>query len=221
MPTYQYYLFDFDGTLCHSHSAIRYCILETIAQFGFVAPAEHRLAATFKYGLSLTKTFHELLGDAADDTLITDMVANYRRIYLEQGIAKTAPFEGIAALLKTLKDNGAALAIASNKTTKSIEHSLLHFDIAHYFDLVIGDTPGITQKPNPMMYHQIVKQHYPTLNDKEVLMIGDTTTDIHFAKSIPVDVCWVRYGYGDHEECLQLEPNFIINHPHELLDIAG
>ncbi|RAL16885.1 HAD family hydrolase [Aspergillus homomorphus CBS 101889] len=44
-----------------------------------------------------------------------------------------------------------------------------------------------------------------------VLMVGDTVTDIRFARNIGSPVCWCRFGQGDPLECEALRPEFVID----------
>lgn len=43
-----------------------------------------------------------------------------------------------------------------------------------------------------------------------VLMIGDTESDLLFAKNAGLRSCWASYGYGDDAACNALAPEFIL-----------
>ncbi|MEZ2229655.1 HAD family hydrolase [Microcoleus sp.] len=57
------------------------------------------------------------------------------------------------------------------------------------------------------------------MNNSEVLMVGDTAVDLLFAKNAQIDACWAAYGYGVRDECVSLEPTFVINNIEELFSI--
>lgn len=65
--------------------------------------------------------------------------------------------------------------------------------------------------PDPMIYNEIIKSKYKNLNDKNVLMVGDTEADINFARNANISSCWAEYGYGNVDNCLKLKPDFQIS----------
>jgi phosphoglycolate phosphatase len=42
------------------------------------------------------------------------------------------------------------------------------------------------------------------------LIVGDTETDILFAKAAGIASCWASYGYGEPERCRNLRPDHVI-----------
>jgi phosphoglycolate phosphatase len=47
-------------------------------------------------------------------------------------------------------------------------------------------------------------------------MVGDTATDILFARASGMPCCWASYGYGDVERCRALDPEHEISSIEEL-----
>jgi phosphoglycolate phosphatase len=45
---------------------------------------------------------------------------------------------------------------------------------------------------------------------RRMLMVGDTETDIVFAKASGIACCWASYGYGDMGRCRALAPQYEI-----------
>ncbi|MEG4347665.1 HAD hydrolase-like protein [Microcoleus sp. A003_D6] len=75
-------------------------------------------------------------------------------------------------------------------------------------------------KPNPNVFHSIIKPLFPELDNSQILMVGDTAIDLLFAKNAGIDVCWAACGYGDRAQCLALEPTFAIGDISELAAIV-
>lgn len=67
-----------------------------------------------------------------------------------------------------------------------------------------------------MIFNEIIKPKFRDILLSEILMVGDTSADLHFAKNIGTDVCWAMYGYGSHEECKDIKPTYSVT---DLLDI--
>ena len=53
------------------------------------------------------------------------------------------------------------------------------------------------------------------------LMIGDRNVDLIAAHSNGLDSAGVMWGYGTYKELLEENPEFIFNHPKDLLRFVG
>ena len=51
--------------------------------------------------------------------------------------------------------------------------------------------------------------------------VGDTATDIQFAKNIGAASCWATYGYGDAGRCHTLQPTYRIADIRGLFDVGA
>jgi len=51
-------------------------------------------------------------------------------------------------------------------------------------------------------------------------MVGDTEADLHFARDVGIRSCWASYGYGDHDGCRALAPDYEIATFPGLLEIV-
>ena len=52
------------------------------------------------------------------------------------------------------------------------------------------------------------------------MVVGDTITDVTFAQSIGVPICWARYGYAHENLEEQNKLDYIIDSLEELIDIV-
>ena len=48
------------------------------------------------------------------------------------------------------------------------------------------------------------------LEPEEVLVIGDTVTDLRYAQKAGVDACAVEYGYGELQDLKALLPRYMV-----------
>jgi phosphoglycolate phosphatase len=112
--------------------------------------------------------------------------------------------------------SGLSLGVFSNKQVSFVNLFLKKLKIHSFFDLILGDNGQISPKPNPAVFHSIIKPLFPELDNSQVLMVGDTAVDLLFAKNAGIDVCWATYGYGDRAQCLALEPTFALDDISEL-----
>lgn len=216
MSQYKLIIFDFDGTLAITHNAIISCITKTFEKFLLVPPTADLIRSTI--GINLAKTF-QILHPAIETTEIPLWVETYRYYYRTEGEKQLALFSGTKEILQLAKEVELSLGVVSNKHVNFVNLFLEKLNIHTFFDLIIGDDGQMVQKPDPTLFHSIIKPLFPELNNSEVLMVGDTAVDLLFAKNAQIDACWAAYGYGDRHECLSLEPTFIINNLEELSSI--
>ena len=77
-----------------------------------------------------------------------------------------------------------------------------------FFDLIVcGDTAS---KPNQIQLRSIYVQSTSTLAPEQVLMVGDSETDVLAAQAASVDVACMRDGYNHGVDVATLKADFIL-----------
>ncbi|MFE4241929.1 HAD hydrolase-like protein [Peribacillus butanolivorans] len=69
------------------------------------------------------------------------------------------------------------------------------------------------------MQHALI--HFPGVDKKDLIMIGDRNHDIIGARNAGIDSIAVAYGYGSVEELKNAEPTFIANSVEEIEEILN
>jgi phosphoglycolate phosphatase len=210
-PKYKLAIFDFDGTLFDTRRAIAHCIQRTFDVRGQARPPATAISRTVSQGIGLEDTFSRLL--PAGNPQLSHLplwVTTYRCLYKDEGEQQVRPFGDVGSLLSKLKNSGTQIAVVSNKGAAAVHHALDAFNLAVHVSLVVGDTPGMAKKPDPMCFEQVIRPHFGKEVCMEAVVIGDTAADIKFARNIGAHACWARYGYGDTEECAALLPEMTI-----------
>lgn len=205
-------IFDFDGTLCATHEAIRHCLQGVFTLRGVRAPDPALLEDVMRSGVGLADGIHRLRGGGptkAPD--LGDWVNDYRRLYNgTEGLARTRLFPAAEATLRELRRNGCRCVVVSNKGEESIHRALVGFGIADCVDLVVGDRPGLPKKPDPASYATIIAPAFPNCPAAATMMVGDTVADLAYGRAIGVRLAWARYGYGEEGACRALQPDYIL-----------
>ncbi|KAL6236389.1 hypothetical protein BDW75DRAFT_114692 [Aspergillus navahoensis] len=228
-------VFDFDGTLFDSLSAITTSVQLT---FNALLPSHtpppsdlHRLISIGAPPEITFKALQPQLPKSANEAINFDeetWVRTYRQIYSVHGHPLTKPYPGAKEVLLSLRDRGIQLAIISNKAVAAVKSALESHGLGGIIDeeLIIGEPmfAGGKRKPHPEGFTEVLlprlRRVYGTAEygDREVLMVGDTITDILFARNIGAKVCWCRFGQGNREECEKESPEFGVG---ELIDVLG
>ena len=225
MNNFNYYLFDYDGTICNTFPTIHFAMSRTFDKSGLPAPDESTMLGIVSKGGGLHDTIRHLHPDASrlsfDDVEV--IAAIYRQEYPACETRLTVLFEGAAEVLKQLKQVGKTVIVLSNKGIGAVERSLKALNLSELTDLVIADGAfpdlALRAKPDPMIYKEFLSQQYNIKNKQEVLMTGDTHADILFANNAGIPSCWAAYGYGVKETCEALKPTYTIQEISEIINI--
>lgn len=225
MPKPSILLLDFDGTLADSRESIAWSLRATLKYFDFPLAEERKLFYAIEQGWIAENTFRFLLPDAENisDKQIQEYKDRYRNFYVEEGFRYTKAFQGVEETISTLQRAGKQLAIVSNKATESIEKTIGMWGMANYFDFVVGDESCETKKsilkPEIACFDQRVVPFHKMAKE-EYLMVGDTATDLSFARNCGIPSCWASYGYGSVTDCQAIQPDFTISTFPELVGLV-
>ena len=128
-------------------------------------------------------------------------------------------YDGIKDVLKSLKDKGKILVIATSKPEKFTIEILKHFGLYEYFTFISGATLDHKRsEKKDIITHAINSLKLTDLS--EIIMVGDRKHDVLGAKANNIKSIGVLYGYGSLEELQNAKADFIINSLDEILNIV-
>lgn len=210
---YTHYLFDLDGTLTKSELGIYNCIRYALDWAGIPDPGEEVLRKFI--GPSLHYSFFTYF--QMSDERATEMVAKYRERYNEVGLFENEVYDGIYELLAGLKQKGKVLAVATSKPYQFTVRILERFQLAEYFDVVVGSRPEDTSSDKAFIISQVLEQ-LPEAKTSGV-MIGDRMYDIKGGQACGLDTIGVLYGYGSLKELKEAGATHMVGAAQEILNI--
>jgi len=192
-------IFDCDGTLVDGQANVCLAMEEAFAQTGMTAPP--RALIRRAVGLSLPQAMAMLLPESSPPQQ-DELADRYRiafRAQREAGLVYEPLFEGMADLLRHLRDSGWTLAVATGKSDRGLAHCLAEHGIADLFaSLQTADRHP--SKPHPAMVEQILFE--TGASAARTVMIGDTSFDMIMAENAGVRAIGVGWGYHDSHELL-------------------
>lgn len=208
-------LFDLDGTLVNSLSDLASSVNFALNKHSFPT---HQIDK-YKYfvGDGMVKLIERALPDNLSDDktfklVFDDFMSHYRKHFMD----RTLPYDGIEALLSSLKAMGMKIAVVSNKShemTLQVVDKLLDFD----FDYITGKKEGFPTKPDPKLT-QIVMESLD-VTACECVFIGDSGMDMSVAKNVNCKGIGVLWGFRTYEELKNNGADYIVSNPNEILDI--
>ena len=204
-------LLDLDGTLIDSKPGIVASFNAALEALGHRPDPSFDL--TFVIGPVLTDVMGEVLAHYGD-TRVDEAVAAYRRHYGEVGLYDVAPYEGIAALLASLKAAGLRLFLATSKRTAFAVRILDHLGMSDRFDGIYGSEPDGSRDGKPELIAAILRRE--TIRADEAIMVGDRRYDIAGAHANDLRAVGVLWGYGARQELEEAGADLLVAAPADL-----
>ena len=207
----QILLFDLDGTLTDPGEGITKSVAYALEKMGR-PPLDQRTLYNF-IGPPLMDNFMEVCGFTKDEAM--EAVGHFRAYFTPQGIFENRAYDGIGELLRTLREQGRKLIVATSKPEPFAVKILKYFDLAQYFDAVVGSTFEETRTQKWEVIAHFMRLHCD-VDCSQAVMIGDRRHDIEGAHRNKISAVGVSYGYGGREELEQAGADWVVDSVAEL-----
>jgi len=211
-----YLLFDLDGTLTDPKIGITTCAQYALKAFGIEEPDLDKLEPFI--GPPLKESFMQFYG--LDEVQADAAVEKYRERFRDIGLFENEVYKGIPKMLRTLRNMGMHLAVASSKPTVFVERILEHFHLKQYFEVIVGSELDGTRVNKDEVVEEALRRLFKDtpIAREQVYMIGDRKFDVEGAKAHGIESVAVAYGYGDVEELKEAKADYIVCSVAELKD---
>ena len=215
MERFQHILFDLDGTLTDPAVGITNSIMYALKKYNIKVNDRSEL---YKFiGPPLLESFMKYYGFTEEEG--KKAIEYYREYFGVKGLFENIIYDGIKDLLKSLKDNGKILLVATSKPQVFAEQILVHFKLDKYFSFIAGSNLDGTR----IKKAEVIEYALEGLNITELtktIMVGDREHDIRGAKTIGIKSIGVLYGYGSKEELVNADADYIVQSVSEIKDIV-
>ena len=240
-------IFDLDGTLLNTIDDLGEACNYALAQVGLPPIPMHQYPHLVGNGINKLleravvwlKSHEPVAMSSADREEVTvETLRHYFVPYYDtHNRVHTHPYEGIVSLLTTLKEQGAYLAVASNKYQAATEQIVHHF-FPNIFDVVLGEREGVPRKPDPQIVADILTVcndgrsnsiSDPTSNSlsdltaqRSIIYVGDSLVDIETARNaqaqynLPITMIACAWGFVEQEQLEAAKPDRIVQQPNEI-----
>jgi len=189
-------VFDLDGTLVDTAPDLLRALNYALEREGLNPPDDHEARNFIGGGAramierALAKTQVKFNAEKVD-ALFRQFLLHY-----EQHIADhSRPFPGLEAALSHLSEQGALLAVCTNKMERYAVKLLHELKLADRFAYVAGGDTFSFKKPDPRHLIEAIERAGgdPAL----AVLVGDSETDVVTAKAAEIPVIAVSFGYTE------------------------
>lgn len=204
MKSYDYIVFDVDGTLLDTE----YSIIKSLQRLVFQMQGRTIHEEELQFVLGITGS------DALTQLGIEDTKENFDiwNAYADQEEASIRIFDGIEETLKGLKEAGVHLGIITSRSREEYEKGVVSRGLGDYFETVVccDDTASHKPNPEPMLFYLSQAKASP----KQVLYVGDSIYDMKCAEAAGVHGALALWGCKSRE---QIQAEYYLKKPTELL----
>jgi phosphoglycolate phosphatase/pyrophosphatase PpaX len=193
-------IFDLDGTIADTLPLCIKAFRHAVEPLAGRVVSDAEIIATF--GPSEEGTIMALVPDAYEQGM-ADYLASYEAFHE----MCPAPFEGVAELLKTLKDKGVHIAMVTGKGKSSTEISLRRFGLDNSFEIVETGKMSGPDKPRGI---RSVLDYFSDVARDEAIYVGDTVSDIISSRKAGIPIVSAAWAASaEPGKLLALSPDAI------------
>ena len=213
MGRYHTVLFDMDGTILDTLDDLTDSVNHTLRELGYGERTREEVRSYLGYGS------HYLIEQAlgtAEAEIVDEAFRIYRAWYGEHTQIKTKPYDGIADVMRELRERGIRVAVASNKPEAMVK-KLCDYHFPELVDAAVGDVDGRERKPQRDMIDAVLAA-LGASHDGAVY-IGDTEVDVQTAQNACLPVIAVGWGFRSRTQQIAAGATVFADTPEDLLQL--
>jgi pyrophosphatase PpaX len=148
-----------------------------------------------------------------------ELTQTYRAFNGRWHDAMIEPFAGVDEMLRELKRRGFRLGLVTSKKRIGAERGMRIFRMTELFDLAVCAEDTTNNKPHP----EPLLRAMQTLGvpPAATIYVGDSTHDIVAGRAAKVTTAAAAWGPFPRAELEALQPDYLLDAPHDLLAICG
>jgi phosphoglycolate phosphatase len=210
---YRAVLFDLDGTLVDSYTALAEAVNYARRKHGLGELSTARIRGLVGDGL---ETLLQRAFDVVDvpGSVVDAFEARYDEICCHE----SRVLEDVAATLEELTRLGVVMAVCTNKPTSFSRKILEFLDLSRHFQAIVG--PDLAGARKPDAQHVLHALHSVGAELADTLFVGDMPIDVRAARNSGIDVAVVATGSSTADQLTAAEPDHFLARFSDLVRIV-
>ncbi|MBC9131662.1 phosphoglycolate phosphatase [Frischella sp. Ac13] len=208
--------FDLDGTLVDSVPGLALAAQRMLTDLALPTVTNEQVKNWVGNGIDVMLQ-RILKAVGADEAHLAEAKTAFNHHYDQVIDEGTKLFPNVLTTLQTLKKNGYAIALVTNKPRQFLPSLLKSLGIDSFFDLVLGGGDVIKLKPHPAPLYQVLAS-FGLFND-QLLFVGDSKNDIMAAKNAQCFTVGLTYGYNYGESITTSHPDYVFDQFADILTL--
>ncbi|HLO49971.1 MAG TPA: HAD-IA family hydrolase [Kamptonema sp.] len=201
-------IFDFDGTLADTLNAIVSITNRLAVEFGYKSATKDELAEIRNLNS------WEIIKHSGISVFKVPFLVRKVRKELKNEIQEIRLFPGIKEVLLELKNQGNQLGIITSNSKENVLALMERNDLQEIFDFIYT---GTTLFGKDKVINNWLKQ--ANVKREDVIYVGDETRDIDAAKKAHIKMVAVSWGFNVKAALAERKPDFLIEHPQQLIEV--
>jgi phosphoglycolate phosphatase len=202
-------IFDFDGTIADTVDALVSIANRLAIEFGYIQITANELT------LLRNLTSREIIKYSGVSLLKIPFLVKKVKGELKTKIKELEPISGVTEALITLHNQGYRLGIITSNSQENVNEFLKYHHLDYLFEFIHS---GVTIFGKTTIINNVLRQRQ--IKPQTVIYVGDETRDIEAAKKANIKVVAVSWGFNSPDALAKQNPDFLIHHPSELLDVV-
>ena len=210
-------IFDLDGTLADTVSAIVEAVNMTMDSFSFPTHTDEEVRNAI--GNGATTLIRRLVpnGVRSDEALVLRVRKEYDEMYALTYMHSDRMYDGIDDTIRFLKiGRGLKLAVFSNKQDEYVKALCEQYFPDGIIDVARGQT-SLPIKPDISGLLKVVEELGVSLD--ECVYVGDSEVDVKTAENASVDFVGVSWGFVGKDALVAHGATTVIDHPSQLISL--
>ncbi|MDJ0776085.1 MAG: HAD-IA family hydrolase [Mastigocoleus sp. MO_167.B18] len=208
MTTQKVIIFDFDGTIADTVEALVVIANRLALEFGYPQITPEELA------LLRNLTSREIIKYSGISVFKIPFLVKKVKGELKRKIPDLKPISGIQESLLVLKEKDYRLGIITSNSEENVKEFLKINDLESIFEFIYS---GVTIFGKTTIINNVLRQKQ--IKSSEAIYVGDETRDVEASQKANIKVIAVTWGFNNAEVLAKQNPDFLIHHPRELLDV--
>jgi phosphoglycolate phosphatase len=211
---YRAVLFDLDGTLVDSYTALAEAVNYARREHGLDDLGGARIREFVGDGLDnlLKRAFER-------ETLPRSVQDAFEARYDEVCCVESKVLADVESTLGELQELGVVMGVCTNKPTGFSRKILDFLHLAPYFRAIVG--PDLAGARKPDAQHVLQTLERMQCDAGPVLFVGDMPIDVHAARNSGLAVAVVSTGSSSLEELTAANPDHVLDRFSDLVTIVG